>query len=199
MSIKKCISFVSLIMSGILSVHCNPIPYDMEEAKEICDSWPLDLLEGIWSYPEDRISVLVLRDKEKSSTSFDHYSISVIESEDCRLNPGDIIGEIEATPEQNTFAIKLYTEQRKNILSKPEKCEAKLSNENETLVIKKNKSGLRFRFNLNFNRLLPGFWKIVSSGISRQNQSTNTLPVGMVKIYPSYDGNGSSKRQPRYL
>ena len=172
----------------------------MDEAIDLCSTLPLDQLEGVWLYPDDRITVMIMRDENKSTvSSLPSYRISVIEGEDCRLNPGDIIGEIESTPVTSTYSINLFTEKKNNLFIKPEKCSARLSNENETLLINKGKSGFRFRFNLNFNRLLPGFWKIVSSGISKNSSESDKLPVGMVKIYPSYDGNGSSRRQPRYL
>ena len=177
------------------------IPYDIDEAKEICSTLPLDALEGIWIYPEDRVTVMIIRDRDKAGvSSLPIYRISVVEGEDCRLHAGDIIGEIGATAEPSIYSIRLFTESKNNILGKPVSCSVKLTNENETLVIKRSKSSLKYRLNINFNRLLPGFWKIVSSGISKQNTSeSSSLPVGMIKIFPSYDGNGSSRRQPRYL
>ena len=177
----------------------TPIAYDMGMAKEICAERALDNLEGIWVYPDDRVTVLILRQPANGKiSSLPEYSIKVIEGEDCILMPGDIIGNLSATSNQNIYKIELFTEEKNRMLLKPAACLATLSKDNDNLLIKREKSPFRLRLNLNFNRLLSGFWKIVSVGVSKNNQNMDP-PVGMVKIFPSYDGNGSIKRNPRYL
>lgn len=175
--------------------------YDLEEAIDICKNLPLQPLEGIWIYPDDNVTVLILADESvKPSSGLDSYIISVIESSDCRLTPGETIGTLSATPQKEIYKIELFTEKNNEFLLKPKSCLASLSKNSDVLILKKSKSKLKGRLNFNFNRLLPGFWKIVSTGISI-NGSDNSAeaPIGMVKIYPSYDGNGSSRRKIRYL
>lgn len=174
--------------------------YDTERAIEICSSLPLDNLEGVWLYPEDKVTVIILR-KEDVSSSLPVYDISVVESDDTNLLPGEIIGNIESTAETSKYKITLFTERSGNILKNPKTCLASLSKDTDALILKGN-NGKKFnlRINLNPTRLLPTFWRFVRISANSGNKSSaNEAPVGMVKIYPSYDGNGSSRRQPRYL
>lgn len=186
-----------------LSALCAPpeTVYDMEMAQELCRQLPLESVEGIWLYPDDKVTVLILKDSEASQQNvFPSYTISVVATDDAALNPTDVIGKLYATAEDNVFKIELSTEKRNDLLLKPKACTATLSKDADSFILKKQKTPFKGRLNLNFNRLLPGFWKIVSTGISASgNSSSVNPPVGMIKIFPSYDGNGSSRRQIRYL
>lgn len=196
------ISFVILLsMTGFCSYASSPqVAYDIDMAKEICNELPLENVEGVWVYPDDKVTVMILNENSGDRNSLPSYIISVVETSDSRLHPGDMIGRLYATPDENTFRIELSTEKYNDLLLKPKSVIANLSKDGDSFTIKRQKAPLRGRINLNLNRLLPGFWKIVSIGIS-QNNTGNSLqaPVGMVKIYPSYDGNGSSRRKVRYL
>ena len=176
------------------------VAYDLEMAKEICSSLPLETVEGIWFYPDDKVTVMILKENRNFQGSTPaSYTISVVETSDARLHPGDLLGSLTMTAEAGTFKIELATEKKNALLLKPKSCQATLGKDGDTLMIKKEKSGLKGRLNLNFNRLLPGFWKIVSTGISSVGGNKVAAPAGMIKIYPSYDGNGSSRRETRYL
>ena len=194
-----CVSFGIFFTGG--NVFAQEIAFDIEEAKQICDSLPLQQIEGIWIYPEDSVTVLILEEPSAEKNSqLESYSISIIDSPDCRLSPGDKFGRLFATPNSDAYKIELFTEKNNDLLLKPKSCLATLSKNGDSIIIKKEKSKFKGRLNFNFNRLLPGFWKIVSTGISpNYSNSGQNLPVGMVKIYPSYDGNGSSRRKIRYL
>ncbi|MDE6772767.1 MAG: hypothetical protein K2J49_09210, partial [Muribaculaceae bacterium] len=84
------------------------------------------------------------------------------------------------------------------ILSNPRSCIATLSKDGETIILDKEEKSLKLRFSLNPSILLPKMWRIVRIGTSTSKPKANP-PAGMVRIYPSYDGNGSSRRSPRYL
>lgn len=174
---------------------------DIDRAIEICSKLPLDNIEGVWLYPEDQVTVLILRKDEVSTSRLPTYNISVVESDDTNLLPGETIGTIEETAESAKYKITLFTERSLNILKKSNTCLANLSKDTDALILKGNKTKkFNIRLNINPNQLLPNFWRIVRlSGSTNNNSSGQEPPVGMVKIYPSYDGNGSSRRQPRYL
>lgn len=202
---RICLLLLFFLLTGLTvkaktTVESNsPVAYDIDMAKEILDKKALDPLEGIWIYPDDKVSVMICRqEKHDSKISFPKYDIRVIESEDCRLSPGDLIGMLESTPTSGQYKIELFTEKKKESLIKPQSILATLSKEEDALTIKKEQPPLKTRLNLNFNRLLSGFWKIVSIGLSKNSQNVHPS-TGMIKIYPSYDGNGSSRRSPRYL
>ena len=204
---SKGIKLLFLCVASLLSLSSlaqknsgQSIAYDIDMAKEICDELPLENIEGVWLYPDDNVTVLILLDEEGPNFGMPSYQISVVETSDARLHPGEVIGKLTATPEDGSYKIELATERKNDLLLKSKSCLAKLSSDGEAFIIKKQKAPFKGRINFNFNRLLPGFWKIVSTGISQNNEAASLQPaVGMIKIYPSYDGNGSSKRKVRYL
>ena len=196
--------FISSLMfagAGILSAANPVVAYDLDMAKEICDNLPLESVEGIWVYPDDHITVMVINDGEEDIRSIlPSYNITVVESSDARLRPGDVIGTLKATPDAGIFSIELATEKKNDLLLKPKTVMGTLGKDGDTFIFRKGRTGIKGRININLNRLLPGFWKIISTGVSTNSGSNNVAPpVGMVKIYPSYDGNGSSRRKVRYL
>lgn len=195
------IASIFFLSAGNLAIAQSHVAYDIERAQEICDELPLENVEGIWLYPDDNVTVLILKDDERTGNQlFPSYSISVVETSDARLHPGEIIGKLQATPDDKVFRIELSTEKKNDLLLKPKSCLATLSKDADTFIIKKQKAPFKGRLNFNFSRLLPGFWKMVSMGISQQSTGGNiNIPVGMIKTYPSYDGNGSSRRKIRYL
>ena len=187
-------------LGGIVKAE-TPEAYDIDMAQEICAELPLEKVEGVWLYPDDQVTVLILNvNREQSDNRLPEYSISIVDTSDARLHPGEVIGSLKATPDEKVYKIELATERHNHLLLKPVSCLASLTGDGERLIIKKQKVPLKGRLNLNFNRLLPGFWKIVSTGISSTGSGTSLEPpTGMVKIYPSYDGNGSMRRKIRYL
>ena len=195
--------FVVFILTGFLAGYGkgSRLAYDIEMAKEICAELPLEEVEGVWLYPDDKVTVLILRDDEKGdSNQFPEYSITVVDTSDARLKPGEKIGKLTMTSDERVYKIELLTEKKNDFLLKPKSCLGTLSKDGESFGIKKQKAPFKGRLNLNFNRLLPGFWKIVSVGVSPNGNNTGvTIPTGMVKLYPSYDGNNSSRRRVRYL
>lgn len=193
---------LSILLISPIRVWASPprIAYDIDMAREICAELPLENVEGIWVYPDDKVTVMILSDPEDINANvFPSYIISVVQTSDARLHPGEKIGKLTATPQEGVYKIELATERNNELLLKPKSCIATLSKDSESFIIKKQKSPFKARLNLNFNRLLPGFWKIVSTGISQTGNNNLNPPVGMIKIYPSYDGNGSSRRKVRYL
>lgn len=193
---------VCFLMTGVLGMRGErrEVVYDIDRAKEICSELPLDNIEGVWEYPDDKVVVLILGEKGSGSENLMSYAISVVETTDARLRPGDVIGRLVATPDVSTYKIELATEKKNDLYLKPKSCIANLSKDGDVLLLKKHKQPFKGRLNLNFSRLLPGFWKMVSFGISPQKTDSDVkAPVGMVKIFPSYDGNGSSRRKARYL
>ena len=162
-------------------------PMDLIAAREFCDNADLRPVEGLWSYPDDDVTVLIFRSDERKGL----YDITVVEAADCDLLPGMKIGELTASADPDKFNMKLFTNIKKGILSSPLATTAIFSDSKESLTIKKSSFNIR----INPIRLLPSFWRLVSVSF----KSREPAPEGMIKVYPSYDGNNSSKRGPRYL
>lgn len=165
----------------------NP-PGDYLEARELCDKADLRPIEGLWTYPEDDVTVLIFRNDNKKGI----YDIFVVESADCSLKAGMKLGELHTSADPDKFNIKLFTTIKKGILSAPQEAVATYSESKESLTVRKNNS---FKIRIHPTRLLPSFWRLASVSIGAKQ----TAPEGMIKIYPSYDGNGSTRRAPRYL
>lgn len=173
--------------------------YDIDAAKAFCDSMPLQSPEGIWIYPEDGVTVLVTQKKQLSATQLPSFEIRVVETSDVRMRPGEVIGILSATPERNKYEAQFYTERKNDLLLKPKTVIAQINDEGETMILKQSKPKFNFRFTFNPSILLPKMWRVIRMNTSSANNTSLAPAIGMVKIYPSYDGNGSSRRQPRYL
>ena len=203
--VKKNLSLavILVIIATTPDIYANSprIAYDLDMAREICSQLPLENPEGIWIYPEDKVTVMILRNDEfDDRNNLPVYDITVVETSDARIYPGDLIGRLYATAKENAFKIELSTEKKNDLMLKPKSCMATLSKDADAFIIKKQNAPFKGRLNLNLSRLLPGFWKMVSMGLSPAiDNNSIEIPAGMLKIYPSYDGNGSSKRKIRYL
>lgn len=184
--LRQALALLALV-AGSVTVGAVEPAADLLAAREFCDRADLRPIEGLWTYPEDDVTVLIFRNEEKKG----NYDITVVESADCSLSPGMKIGRLTDSADPDKFTLRLYTTVKNGVLSSPEEATAYFSDSKESLTIKK--SSLKFRFNP--GRLLPYFWRMISVSV----KSREPAPEGMIKIYPSYDGNGSSRRYPRYL
>lgn len=83
-------------------------------------------------------------------------------------------------------------------MEKPFECDVKLDADKGIFLIPARKKPLRIRLSFNPSSLLPGFLRLFRLAAS-QNADPSIPARAMMKIYPSYDGNGSFRTQPRYL
>lgn len=165
---------------------------DIEAARQWCDSHPLRPEEGIWIYPEDNVTLLVRRLPASGNNVIAESEITVIGSPDCRLKPGELIGTLSAEAQSKTFEIKMFSRKKNNVFAGLKKGIARLTDDGNGMTFSFPK--LKFRFRL--NSIIPNFWKNVSVSYQSPFEKLNR---GMVKVYPSYDGNGSDIRTPIYL
>lgn len=173
--------------AGILSSSAINPPADILEAYELCDESDLRPIEGLWSYPIDDVTVLVFRNEDSKGV----YDLYVVESADCSLSPGMKLGELYTSTDPNKFNLKLYTVVKNGLLSVPCSAVATFSENKESFAVKKTSVSIKLRP----YTLLPSFWRLANISV----KSKESAPDGMIKVYPSYDGNGSTRRGPRYL
>ena len=188
---KDMIRLIRNIMPALIllaSVPAYAATPEEKEARDWCDTSPLSDVEGIWEYPEDGARVLIKADKGIPGT----FSITMLSTPDCRLEPGDIIGRLYPTVDTRQFRLKQMTRKEGLSFAKPADCTAILSADGESLRVK----SMKFKFKINLNTLLPRFWRLVR--VSADNP-VDDLPAGLVKIYPGYDHNGSMRRKQRIL
>lgn len=177
-----------------------PAPLDMEEARAVIDSLGADGPQGIWLFPDDNVTVTVIAvdgDGDSGNVAHRRFAITVTESADADCLPGDLIGELEETAEAGKYRMTLFdTVDPAELLSlrRPDRTTllAELAEEGEVLRVKAGKWKVRF----NPSALLKGFTRLIRL---QHDDPVGKLPAGMIRIYPSYDGNGSSRRKPRIL
>lgn len=163
---------------------------DMGRAREYCDSAALDRIEGIWRFPADDTVVLIRRDLGRKSRG---YELVVVSSPDCRLSPGDRIGEIEAGMDPSKMKLSLSRTKRDGIFSDPGRWAILFNDKEGTIRIEKRT--LKLRLSNTIYRLLPQFWRLVS--MVKTEDPQEKLPEGMVRIYPA--PYSSKSEYPRYL
>ena len=150
--------------------------YSTETVKSRIQTTATDPVEGIWEFPEDRVTVSV----EKCSDGGFSHRLVILESDDIETVPGTVLGYIADSGLDNEFNLWIYSDEDENgILSSPVKCYARLSNDFRSVRI--IKSEIKPLVRINFARLLPGFFKGVY--ITLKNKPAQT-PVGLRKIYP---------------
>lgn len=159
-----------------------------DAARAWCDGNVLQPIEGIWEYPDDNTRVLISSDNTVAGT----YSLKVLSTPDCRLNPGDVIGRLYPSIDARQYRLEQWTRKEDFKFIKPTDCTATLSSDGESIRVK----AAKFKFKINPTTLLPRFWRIVRISVSNP---VDDLPAGLVKIYPGYDHNGSLKRKNRIL
>ncbi len=188
MRIVGLIMWLAVMAAGIGQKAIDPA-IDMSAAKEWCDSMPLALIEGIWEYPSDGVRVLIMR-REGSSV----YDMRIIEGADGILEPGETLGVLHPTSSPHKFQLKMRVNPSSKVkkLKKWEECAAELTASGNAIDVEMPHT----KFSFNPMGFLHGFWRIVRM---HHSDPSKDLPHGLVRIYPSYDGNNSSFANPRYL
>lgn len=149
-----------------------------------CDSHSLSAVEGIWRFGEDDLIVLI------RESGFERYEMIVVDSNSSSLVPGMIFGELMRSGEDNKFKMTVYG--RGGVLKHNRVILATLNGNADMIGLHKGK--IDFRVNL------LGYLPYLSRMLRlRYDDPSRNLVPGLFKIYPSYDGNGSSRYKVRLL
>ncbi len=179
------IPFKSEILSG----------YDEVDVRNRCDAADLQPMEGIWYYPDERLTVVIERYDDKQKKLGVDYRAVLVSSNDMSLLPGTVIAYFEESADKNKYKMWIYSEQKESELENPQMCVASLNDAwNELLV---ERSEVKMKVRVNFSRFLPKLLKGVSLV---PNKKGVVVPEGFRKIYPD-DGeeNGADDVGIRYL
>lgn len=161
-----------------------------EEAVAYCDTGAVSSVEGIWLFPEDGVRVLV-RSAGPDATS---YVIWLIDPGDSDGSVGDRLGSVVMTGKTDTYILRLPTSRSNGLPAGHQEIEGTLSADGEGMQFRAEKR--HTRISLSPTSILTGFWRILRVSIDLPEGRRRT---GMIRIYPTYDGNGSMRRLPRYL
>lgn len=169
------------------------ILFSRDNAEKYLLSIPLSSLEGIWEYPANETTLIILRSKTEKGI----YDIFLLDSVDCRFSPGMKVGEACASPDPKQFKIELCTRLKKGLLTSPLPCAGKLSKNSDILYI----STPRIKVSFSPSIFLPTLWKAIRMGGIRvkSEDPASKIPDGLVKSFPTFDGNPPSRSNPRYL
>ena len=148
---------------------------DMGQALEYCRLHPLDKVEGIWEFPEDNTVVLISSSSKKRRT----YDLTIVSTPDCRLKPGEKIGEMSSSVDSDKFRLSLFTSRKDGILTDPSDCLATLNDREGSITIEKRK----FKISSRISRYLPKFWRLLS--LFSVSSPADKLPQGLIRIFPS--------------
>lgn len=194
MTLRVLLTILSL---GLASLHRpaaaqRPAFADPAAVMEWCDTTVLHPVEGLWIYPEDNVTVAVACHDRTPPNPHTSYDITVVATPDCSLSPGECIGRLVPTVSPTHFRLELFTRRERQSLSSLTGCAAILSDKGT--VIQVERPAVKLRFNL--FTVLPRFWRLVRASLKNP---AGELPEGMVRLYPSCDGNGSMPHIPRYI
>lgn len=156
---------------------------DIRSAERYCDECALAGVEGIWEFPDDETMVFVRRNADKKG----HYNIILLESPDCRFEPGEIVGSMESTSDRSKYSMSLRIEKSKDIMSTTRSCVAILDRNGTSIQMKPLKLKVSFRTMW----FLPKFWRSIKVSVDNPKSE---LPIGLVKIYPD-----NSQELPLYF
>lgn len=185
-----CVLTLSMVGHGAVR---KVAPIDITEAKELCDELPLQPVEGLWDFPDENMTVMVMRGEDASgNTSAVRYAVTVVETPDVRLIPGDTIGWIEASVDPKLFRMTLYTRKNLSTLMQPANILARIADDDRALQLKVEKWSLK----LSRISFLPSFWRSIKL---QHDDPLKQLPVGMRRVYPLPEQLPSESREIRYL
>ncbi len=165
--------------------------YEEDRIKSRCDDLDLQPIEGIWYYPEEKMTVVVERYSNTFGEESEDYRVILISASDMSLLPGTVIGYCSRTADGNKYKMWIYSEQRGSVIENPQMCIAELNNGSDELLIERSEINMRVR--INFSRFLPKLLKGISAVPSKKDVK---VPEGFRKIYPESE---RRKNVVRYL
>ncbi len=165
------------------------ITADPVAARAYCDKAPLMDPEGLWEYPEFNVQVLIVRDDEDASS----FGIWIIDSENCTLSPGDRLGTLSPSLKTGEFKLNIFTSVKNGKLCASKDALASFSEKDEAIFVDK----FKIKFSFNPFGFLPSHLRRLFR-LKTENPA-DKIKTGLKRIYPSYDGNGNSRRRPIYL
>lgn len=164
---------VLLLPPAVFAQQLAPEASDIASAYDFCDHAELMKPEGIWKFPDDETVVLIKRSKSYTG----RFDIFVVETPDCRLIPGERLGELTRTADASKFKLNLFTRRNTGVLTDSKSCSAELKESGDAFIMNPRKLKISFR-TLWF---LPKFWRSLRISV---DDPASKLPYGMIRLYP---------------
>lgn len=151
--------------------------YDRHTVEERMGARRLDGLEGLWSYPEERLTLAV--ERTDVGGGLPEYRLVVVESDDTSIDCGSVAGYMQCPAEPGKIRLWLYSLAEDGRLSNPVECVGNLSEDN-AITIRRTK--LKFHVSANLTRFLP----TVFGGVRIYPRlKEEKIEPGMRKVWPA--------------
>ena len=111
--IKTMLAAMTLACGAMAANARDQMIFDMESALVYCRETAMEGPEGIWEFAGDETQVLI----KKETRGGKGYDIIVISTPDCRLSPGETIGNIQPSAKKGKYRMKLYVSRKMGTFS----------------------------------------------------------------------------------
>lgn len=188
---RRIIAALAAIALTASSFAANPPATDFEQACDLIDTLPIDRVEGLWRHEADDMTLLIMREPHSRTI----YGVFVVESPDCRLEPGCRIGELEDIGDNQKFRMRIMSSWKKGMLGSPIVCAATLDGGSDRLSIESRS----LKVSLSPSIVLPRLLDMLRLGVRiKINDPAEKLHDGWRKIYPVAP-DGASVNAPRTI
>ncbi len=144
---------------------------------DFLNTFPVSGPEGIWGFEPDEITLLILKDK----TIPGQFGIYVIDTTDCRLQPGQRIGNLNETVEDRIYRLTLCSRWKKETPDTPLNGTATMDSDGDVMRIEGRSAGLSVTPNI----ILPNLLGLLRLRVRLNvNDPEKKIPSGLRKIYP---------------
>lgn len=155
--------------------------YGYTQAVESLSRHPLQSIEGVWYYAQERLTLAIEQCPDGADTHTSAYRLVCLDTDDCSLRPGTIIGRARESVKTGKYELWLYSQYSKALtLCNPVRCIATLSADNTELTFEPTK--LKMKLRLNLARFLPTLFRGISIIPAISKEAT---PTGLHKVFPS--------------
>ncbi|MDE6510925.1 MAG: hypothetical protein K2L00_02355, partial [Muribaculaceae bacterium] len=113
-------TFLASAVISLMSLPTHAFFPSESDIREWCDTGIISPLDGIVEYPDDGARVCIQADP----TAPGSFSITMINTPDCRLEYGDVIGRLHPTIDSRQFRLEQFTRKDRLSFTKAEQCAA---------------------------------------------------------------------------
>lgn len=156
--------------------------YEEDDVKSRCDAADLQPIEGIWYYPDEKMTVVIERCSDAVTAMIADYRIVLVSAADMSLLPGTVIGYCVQSGARDKFRMWLYCEQDYDILENPQMCVATFKEDSGELLVERSEVKVKVR--INFSRFLPQLFRGISIVPTKKEVE---VPEGFRKVYPAIE------------
>lgn len=162
--------YIVCIIVVLVPLLCFSAEWDEDYVKSLFADRLLDPIEGVWQFPADGASLVIVKN---SSTTFD---IFLLDSPRFDVKPGTLVGSAVISPKKNYYDGELKPRNLGKKLKLGNQLVTFLVGDNGSLAIRPYSDG----YKVSFRRWLNYFFKI---SISRENGRPKDLD-GARRIFP---------------